>query len=166
MIWPELEDPLYMNDKVSDISASLHRHATKRYGKRSMHLVTQIICHSSGTLNGSPESFARYHVNKLGWPGIGYHVVFNLDHIWITQPLDTVSFHCSGQNTRSIGICYIGDFDRQVCTPEIYQRYAEVIHLINAMTKRHYTVNMHRKFTNRKSCPGRHFHLKNLTKYL
>ncbi|WP_209123684.1 hypothetical protein [Alkalihalobacillus sp. BA299] len=29
----------------------------------------------SATKTGSADAFARYHVNSLGWPGIGYHYV-------------------------------------------------------------------------------------------
>lgn len=166
MIWPEFEDPLFMNDNIIDITATLQRHRTRTYPQRNMSVVSQLICHSSGTLNGSPESFARYHVNNLGWAGIGYHVVFDMKKIWLTQHFNRTTNHCSGQNTRSIGICMIGDFDRQPATPEVYKRYAEVILLVETLTNKKYNVKLHRDFTNKKSCPGRNFKLDQLKTHI
>ena len=67
------------------------------------------MIHHSATDDGSPEAYARYHVQTRGWPGIGYHFVIQKDGgIYQTNRLDTISYHVSGQNTNSIGICGTG----------------------------------------------------------
>ncbi|TMW73019.1 peptidoglycan recognition protein family protein [Alteribacter natronophilus] len=96
---------------IRDISAALEKHSTKKYSRRSLRNITSLTIHHSGTEGGSAQSFASYHVNRLGWPGIGYHYVISHDGTIVkTNSADTVSYHAGQANRFSIGICLTGDF--------------------------------------------------------
>ncbi|SEQ24148.1 N-acetylmuramoyl-L-alanine amidase [Virgibacillus subterraneus] len=69
-------------------------------------------------LGGSDaEGFASYHVNNLGWPGIGYHFVIEPKNVingrarivWCHDP-GKRSYHVGDSNTKSLGICVAGDY--------------------------------------------------------
>ncbi|PYZ97818.1 hypothetical protein CR205_04275 [Alteribacter lacisalsi] len=97
--------------KIIDLTGNLPRHQTKRYRKRLVRTITDITIHHSGTERGSAHSFASYHVNKNGWPGIGYHFVIEQDGAIIkTNTLSTVSYHAGQVNAVSAGICLTGNF--------------------------------------------------------
>ena len=72
---------------------------------------THIVIHCSATPEGKPftaKDIDRWHREK-GWQGIGYHFVVELDgKVTAGRPLGAVGSHVAGQNTTSLGICYIG----------------------------------------------------------
>lgn len=52
--------------------------------------------------------------NPANFAHIGYHYVIDLDgFIEYGRPLELQGAHCKGQNTSSIGICYIGGLDSE-----------------------------------------------------
>lgn len=73
--------------------------------------LNKIILHCSATQEGkdySVETIRGWHL-KRGWRDIGYHYVIRLNgDIEAGRPLDQIGAHTQGQNTGSIGICYIG----------------------------------------------------------
>jgi hypothetical protein len=89
---------------------------TKRYYQtRKLSDIYYLAKHHSATFSGSPEAFARYHVNHLGWPGIGYHFVIEEDKneiVWCWD-LDIKTAHVGNSNKYAIGTCLIGDFRTQ-----------------------------------------------------
>lgn len=81
------------------------------YKKRALAAITQIVVHHSAD-NGTPQSIASYHVSK-GWPGIGYHYVIAKDGtVHHTNDIDEASYNVAQQNTRSLGICLIGNYEK------------------------------------------------------
>jgi N-acetyl-anhydromuramyl-L-alanine amidase AmpD len=85
------------------------------YRKRNLADILYEAIHHSLTFSGSPEAFARYHVNHNGWPGIGYHFVIEEDKdeiVWCWD-LDVRAAHVGNSNTYAIGTCLIGDFRTQ-----------------------------------------------------
>ncbi|WP_183163756.1 peptidoglycan recognition protein family protein [Alteribacter keqinensis] len=140
----------------------LHTHKTKLYGRRQLQDIDRIAIHHSGTLEGSAASFARYHVDALGWPGIGYHYVISKDgSVRTSNELETVSYHVSGSNRRAVGICLIGNFTREKL-PTAQRRSAEnlVLTLMNMLFLPVNAVLGHREFSGHKSnqCPGLNMH--------
>ena len=73
--------------------------------------LNKIILHCSATQEGKDYSVATirgWHL-KRGWRDIGYHYVIRLNgDIEAGRPLEQIGAHTQGQNTGSIGICYIG----------------------------------------------------------
>ena len=78
---------------------------------------TKIILHCSATPEGKDYKAAdidRWHRNN-GWEMIGYNYVVDLDGtIEEGRPIDMVGAHCSGYNSESVGICYIGGCDKNM----------------------------------------------------
>ena len=74
-----------------------------------------IILHCSATKEGvnyTAKDIKNWHVQSNGWSDIGYHYVIDLDGT-IEKGRDEsyVGAHCSGKNSTSIGVCYIGGLD-------------------------------------------------------
>jgi len=80
-----------------------------------------VIHHTASDPSTTPLQAALYHVHKLGWPAIGYH-------LWVAQDgaiscvgdLLTIRYNVAGRNRDVIGICLAGDFNLDVPTnPQI-----------------------------------------------
>lgn len=100
--------------KINDKRNSLVKHSSKTYRKRAISSIKNIAIHHSATTSGNSESFARYHVNHHGWPGIAYHYVVNKDgSIDYCHNHEVVSYHVGNSNSKAIGICMVGDFRTQ-----------------------------------------------------
>ncbi|MBS4207498.1 peptidoglycan recognition family protein [Bacillus sp. FJAT-50079] len=77
-----------------------------------------IVIHHSMTamqLRGStPQGFANTHIDTNCWPGIAYPFVIMPDGtIYQCDDLDRRTYHAGDTNTRSIGICVVGDFRKE-----------------------------------------------------
>lgn len=82
-----------------------------------------VIHHSAGSVHDTVETIRRFHIEKRGWQDIGYHrVILNPlgSHTVMGEAKDLIKqgrkdeiqgAHCPGYNTKSIGICLIGNFD-------------------------------------------------------
>ena len=141
--------------RIRNIVNWLPRKLFKSYSTRNLSKINRVVIHHSDTTSGTPQSYALYHINKNKWPGIGYHFVIQKDGtIYQTQHLSTVSYHTSGENTRSIGICLTGDYDTQT-PPEV--QIAACVKLIrwleNKELKRSLHISGHNEYST-KSCPG------------
>ncbi len=96
---------------VIDKRNSLAANRSRSYRRRAKSSIRNIAIHHSATMTGSAEAFARYHVNELGWPGIGYHYVVAKDGtVSLCHDLEVVSFHVGNSNGYTVGICMVGDF--------------------------------------------------------
>jgi peptidoglycan hydrolase-like protein with peptidoglycan-binding domain len=102
---------------IIDKRNSLASSRTTSYRRRAKSAIKNIAIHHSATSSGSAEAFARYHVNQLGWPGIGYHYVVDKDGlISLCHDLEVVSYHVGNSNSFTVGICMVGDFRTQSLT--------------------------------------------------
>lgn len=78
------------------------------------------IHHSStrDTETSSWEAIRRWHVEHNGWREIGYHYgvedVAGSLRTRIGRPLDLPGAHAPRLNRTHIGLCVIGDFDREL----------------------------------------------------
>lgn len=97
---------------VEDISDKLPKHPTERYARRDLSAIKYLVVHHSAIPpDKGPEVIARYHVEKQGWPGIGYHFFIDREgRIYQTNPLEAISYHARAYNSSSVGICLAGDF--------------------------------------------------------
>lgn len=137
----------------NDIVGALPTNPNKRYATRALSEIRQIVIHHSATTSGSAAAYAKYHIEARGWPGIGYHFVIDKDGtINLTNYLETVSYHVSGQNTRSIGVCLTGNFDvQQPTTPQLNSLVRLIRHLGTRFGQ--LPIKEHNDFA-AKSCPG------------
>lgn len=73
--------------------------------------VTEIIVHCTATPEGEDytlEQIRQWHLQR-GFTDVGYHyVVYRDGSVHAGRPEAIAGAHCSGHNTRSIGVCYVG----------------------------------------------------------
>lgn len=125
---------------------------------------TRIIIHHSLTRDSSTVSWSAirwYHTHTMGWNAIGYHAGIELVggnyEILTGRMLDEVGAHTAGQNADSIGICIVGNFDRDLpptAQLDLAARYTRSLcRVLGIPTGRVYR---HSDFS-AKSCPGTRF---------
>lgn len=124
-----------------------------------MRKIKEIIIHCSATKEGQEISNAeidKWHKAR-GFKCIGYHYVIHLDgSINPGRPVNEIGAHCTGHNTYSIGICYIGGLDKKdkpkdTRTPEQKIALYKLLNdLLNTYPKAE--VHCHNEYAN-KACP-------------
>ena len=84
---------------------------------KSKRNIKEIIVHCSDTPEGRHHTVAdirTWHKAK-GWNDIGYHYVVYIDgSIHNGRSVDIGGAHCSGHNSNSIGVCYVGGCEGEV----------------------------------------------------
>lgn len=89
---------------------------TPNLSKKTTRKIDKIIIHCSATKEGqnmTVEQIDKAH-SKRGFAGIGYHFVIYLDgSIHDGRDICKIGAHCTGYNTGSIGICYVGGLDKR-----------------------------------------------------
>ncbi|WP_412036389.1 N-acetylmuramoyl-L-alanine amidase [Bacillus pacificus] len=124
---------MYNVPKLVDMRGKLTSRGN--YGKTSQAAKTHIVIHHSLTKTGSAEAYANYHVNTLGWQGIGYQFVIEQDGTvkWCHN-METISYHVGNHNGYCVGICLTGDFRTQ--KPTNAQRRSMYL-LVNELKRKH-----------------------------
>lgn len=130
----------------------------------------RIILHHSATTDSGTVSWnaiRRYHVRQLGWSDIGYH--FGIEYVtdpgspegsyevMVGRLLDTAGAHTAGLNSRSIGICFVGNFD---AGPVPAPQWKAGVRLVRWLCRQFKIppgrIYGHRDFAP-KTCPGAYF---------
>ena len=79
--------------------------------KKSTRVINEIIVHCSATPEGKDytlDTIRQWH-RQRGFSDIGYHYVIHPDgKVEEGRDVSIAGAHCSGHNSKSIGICYIG----------------------------------------------------------
>lgn len=126
-----------------------------------MRQLDKIILHCSATREGQHidvDTIRNWHLNR-GWSDIGYHYVIYLDgSVHEGRPIEKVGAHTSGQNTGSIGICYIGGVEKDGKTPKDTMNELQdtaMVNLIKALREEYgdMTLHGHNEFA-AKACPS------------
>lgn len=77
-----------------------------------------IVHHSAGHDREELDlvGIERFHVEERGWRAVGYHFLVEQVHgrfVAIAgRPLYWSGSHCRGQNGTAIGVCLVGDLER------------------------------------------------------
>ena len=72
-----------------------------------------IVLHHAAAKSCTVQDVHKWHLNN-GWLGIGYHYFISRDgEIFRGRPEDTVGAHATGHNSKSIGVCFEGDYTSQ-----------------------------------------------------
>lgn len=126
-----------------------------------MRQIKEIIVHCSATPEGKDYTVAditRWH-RQRGYRTIGYHYVIYRDgSINVGRPIAEVGAHCSGHNSHSLGICYIGGLAsdgrtaKDTRTPEQRTALRSLLHRLRANFP-HARIHGHRDFA-AKACPS------------
>lgn len=153
--------------KISDLRTYLPTHPKRRFPKRKIGQVdTIVIHHTAGPANQTVKSIAQYHsgpgshVCNGGCPGICYHYVINrFGKIYLCNPLESVVYHAAPMNTRSIGVCLIGNFDKIQPNQAQLDALDYLIPYLREALKKELQVIGHRDACNGcKSCPGQNMY--------
>ncbi len=135
----------------------------------------KMIIHHSATADSGTLSWPAiryYHVETNGWSAVGYHfgIEWNMSagggsyEMLVGRPLFHSGAHTAGMNTKSIGVCFVGDYDARE-PPVAMLEYAapRLAHVCRALSIpiKPYTIRGHRDYAN-KTCPGNKFDIERL----
>ncbi|PHN06163.1 peptidoglycan recognition protein family protein [Flavilitoribacter nigricans] len=144
-----------------DLRTKLPVHPERKFSRRSLSQIdTIVVHHTAGPVTQTPADIARYHTgpgNHIcaeGCPGISYH--FLIDRaglVYQVNDLEAVSFHVSGANTRSVGICLIGNYSQIEPTATQLRRLRQTIRLVERKAGRQLNLTAHRDYK-ATDCPG------------
>lgn len=138
----------------------------------------KVICHHSLTKDSGSVSWGairRYHTQTLKWSGIGYHIGVELVksggelyyEALMGRMWDVQGAHCRGHNTNSLGICFIGDYDKEAPKSQLMMAGARIIALwLDLFQLSINDIYSHHNFNPNKSCPGKLFNMELLKDYV
>ena len=124
--------------------------------------IDKIIIHCSATREGQHidvDTIRDWHVNGRGWSDVGYHYILYLDGtVHPGRPVERSGAHTKGQNSNSIGICYIGGVETDGKTPKdtrTPEQKAALDNLLFVLTDifANTTIHGHNEFA-AKACPS------------
>jgi len=103
--------------KLKDIIDDLQWNTEGKWGYRPPRLISQVIVHQAMS-KGPTSKINQYHISTdshikpgVGAPHIAYHYTVEKDGTIYQCNKDTdITWHTKGQNTKSIGICVVGNF--------------------------------------------------------
>ncbi|MFZ5917633.1 MAG: N-acetylmuramoyl-L-alanine amidase [Chloroflexota bacterium] len=139
-----------------DVVTSLSRHPTKKYAARPLTAIEHIVVHHSAIpASVGAQRIAEYHVQNLGWPGIGYHfVIDDQGAIFRTNTLETIAYHAGNINGSGVGVCFLGNFTDQVPTPVQLESGGKLLAwLVQELKLTNNEIQGHKEFLNTQ-CPG------------
>jgi len=130
-------------------------------------MIWQGVCiHHSATADSATsswEAIRRWHIETNGWDEIGYHYgiedVAGSLRLRIGRPLSLPGAHAVGLNSSHIGICIVGNFDRDL--PSIHR--LDYLALVIADICRNYRLPVdsnsikYHNDVSAKTCPGELF---------
>ena len=128
-----------------------------------------IVLHHSFTEDGKTLNWSairKYHKEYNGWSDVGYH--FGIEDIYgeyevlVGRPLTRPGAHCKqkSMNTKSIGICFVGNYD--LAKPDMNMILVCMNRIILPLCKIYdigwNNIVGHREVSGvQKSCPGSQF---------
>ncbi len=140
---------------------------------------TTIVIHHSATDRGGAKRFDQYHRKSNGWDELGYHFVIGngtdtpdgyveVGSRWHKQKHGA---HCKTQgnyhNEHGIGICLVGNFEKEHPTPRQLASLRELVSFLCARCQIPVgRVTTHRDVSKKTQCPGQNFDLAALRRSL
>ena len=123
--------------------------------------IKELIVHCSATPEGkdySVDTIRQWHLQR-GFSDIGYHYVIYRDgSIHIGRDESIIGAHCTGHNTNSIGVCYIGGCASDGKTPKdtrTSEQKQSLVKLLKELKTKYpqASIHGHRDFSS-KACPS------------
>lgn len=123
--------------------------------------IKELIVHCSATPEGKDftvSQIKQWHLQR-GFSDIGYHYVIYRDgSIHIGRDESVIGAHCTGHNTNSIGVCYIGGVATDGKTPKdtrTVEQKKSLVKLLKELKVKYpqASIHGHRDFAN-KACPS------------
>lgn len=148
-----------------DLRRKLPVHRFQKYARRAISDIDMVVIHhTAGPEDQTPEEVALYHVGpgnhicSAGCPGIAYHIMIDRDaNAYLVNDLENISYHASGTNAHSVGVCFFGNFEQLEPTPAQIRKLRIVLRWLNRKTRKQLQVVGHYKVSSTgTACPGRH----------
>ena len=123
--------------------------------------IKELIVHCSATPEGkdySVDTIRQWHLQR-GFSDIGYHYVIYRDgSIHTGRDESIIGAHCTGHNTNSIGVCYIGGCASDGKTPKdtrTTEQKQSLVKLLKELKTKYpqASIHGHRDFSS-KACPS------------
>ena len=123
--------------------------------------IKELIVHCSATPEGkdySVDTIRQWHLQR-GFSDIGYHYVIYRDgSVHIGRDESIIGAHCTGHNTNSIGVCYIGGCASDGKTPKdtrTTEQKQSLVKLLKELKTKYpqASIHGHRDFSS-KACPS------------
>lgn len=127
---------------------------------KSKRSINEIIVHCTASYEGQPltvDAIRRMHIRERGWSDIGYHYVVYLDGtIHEGRNVNISGAHCTGHNTHSIGVVYVGGLakngkPKDTRTPAQKAGLLKLLRQLKQLYPKA-TIHGHREYAN-KACP-------------
>lgn len=143
-------DGIVEADTLSKLNLSVNKRSIK-----------ELIVHCSATPEGkdySVDTIRQWHLQR-GFSDIGYHyVVYRDGSIHIGRDESIIGAHCTGHNTNSIGVCYIGGCASDGKAPKdtrTTEQKQSLVKLLKELKTKYpqASIHGHRDFAN-KACPS------------
>jgi N-acetylmuramoyl-L-alanine amidase len=126
--------------------------------------VDYVVVHH--TANANPAWGVREchkcHQTERGWSGIGYNYFIEQNGTVYEGRADIdrdyIGAHVEGYNSRSVGVCLAGDYDKQTPTSANLEVLAKVVSML--LHRYHLpttAIRYHEELNPNKSCPGKNF---------
>ena len=114
-----------------------------------------IVLHHAAAKSCTPQQVHQWHLNN-GWSGIGYNFFIRKDGmIYRGRPENVVGAHTSGYNSKSIGICFEGDYMVEAMPKAQLEAGKELVDYLK--NKYNVTKIKGHKDLMATSCPGKNF---------
>lgn len=126
-----------------------------------MRKIDKIILHCTATPEGrtvTVKDVDSWH-RERGFNGIGYHYLIGLNgEVWKGRDEQVIGAHCTGQNSNSIGVCYVGGVAKDGKTAKdtrTDKQKESLIKIVNDLKAKYpgATIHGHYEFAN-KACPS------------
>lgn len=146
-----------MFDYIKDLKLQFSNSLTKRKTTTMI-----VLHHTAGPDTQTVQQIHSYHKNTKGWAGIGYNIIVDKDgNAYWGRGLEYVGAHCQGHNSKSIGICAIGNFMEK----EMPQAQKDTVKKIIVDLKKYYSsiekIVGHKELA-ATSCPGDNYPLQEI----
>ena len=114
-----------------------------------------IVLHHAAAKSCTAQNIHRWHLSR-GWIGIGYNFFIDREgRIYRGRPEDVVGAHATNYNSKSIGICFEGDYTIQIMPKAQLEAGKELVAYLKDKYKITKVVG-HRDLM-ATSCPGKNF---------
>lgn len=123
--------------------------------------INELIVHCTATAEGKDYTTSQirdWHLAR-GFSDIGYHYVIYRDgSVHAGRAESKIGAHCTGHNSHSIGVCYVGGCASDGTTPKdtrTPEQKAALVRLLKDLKSKYpkATIHGHREFAN-KACPS------------
>lgn len=128
----------------------------KEMTPRSLDVIDMLIFHHRAG-NGTAESIHDIHLNEKGYAGAGYNWYIRKDgNVYELRDINYVPAAAQGSNTRSVNVCFEGNFNNEDMTAEQIKAGQELKKYILELLPQIKYIKGHRDVCST-SCPGANF---------